>query len=83
MIREIFNDAESVRSGLFHVPSQPALLPPYRDPGGMLSRKDKPPDIWDTHGVFGKRFGKPTSVFFITLSIRIQSLDSRNTYHRM
>ena len=23
----------------------------FRDPGGMLSRKDKPPDIWDTHGV--------------------------------
>ena len=31
-------DAESVRSGLSHVPSQPALLPPFRDPGGMLSR---------------------------------------------
>ena len=52
MTREIFIDAESVRSGHSHVPSQPALLPPYRDPGGMLSRsigmpsrKDKPPDI--------------------------------------
>ena len=33
-----FEDAESVRSGLSHVPSQPALLPSYRDPGGMLSR---------------------------------------------
>ena len=32
-----FKDAESVRSGLSHVPSQPALLPPYRDPGGVLS----------------------------------------------
>ena len=32
-----FIDAESVRSGLSHVPSQPALLPRYRDPGGMLS----------------------------------------------
>ena len=36
-----FKDAESVRSGLSHVPSQPtshvpsqpALFPPYRDPG--------------------------------------------------
>ena len=28
-----FKDAESVRSGPSHVPSQPALLPPYRDPG--------------------------------------------------
>ena len=42
-------DAESVRSGLSHVPSQPALLPPFRDPGGMLSlsggmpsRNDRP-----------------------------------------
>ena len=33
-----FKDAESVRSGLSHVPSQPALLSPFRDPGGMLSR---------------------------------------------
>ena len=33
-----FKDAESVRSGLSHVPSQPALLPPYRDFGGELSR---------------------------------------------
>ena len=55
-----FKDAESVRSGLSHVTSQPALLPLFRDPGGMLSRsvgmlsrKDKPPDIWDTHGISG------------------------------
>ena len=33
-----FKDAESVRSGLCHVPSQPALRPLFRDPGGMLSR---------------------------------------------
>ena len=59
MILEIFKDAESVRSGLSHVPSQPALLPPYRDPGGMLSRKDKPPDIWDTHGFSGNVFVNP------------------------
>ena len=51
-----FKDAESVRSGLSHVPSQPALLPPFRDPGGMRSRKDKPPDIWDTHGFSGNVF---------------------------
>ena len=40
-----FKDAESVRSGLFHVPSQPALFPPYRNPGGLLSRNDKATDI--------------------------------------
>ena len=33
-----FKDAESVRSGLSHVPSQPALFAPFRDPGGMRSR---------------------------------------------
>ena len=33
-----FKDAESVRSGLSHVTNQSALLPPFRDPGGMLSR---------------------------------------------
>ena len=33
-----FKDAESVRSGLSHVTSQPALLTPFRDPDGMLSR---------------------------------------------
>ena len=53
-------DAELVRSGLSHVPSQPAFFPPFRDPGGMLScsgrmpsRSDKTPGIWDTHGMSG------------------------------
>ena len=66
MIREIFKDAESVRSGLSHVPSQPALFPPYRDPGGMLSRSmgmpsrnDRPPSIWDTQGISGNVFVNP------------------------
>ena len=65
MIREIFEDAESVRSGLYHVPSQPALLPPFRDPRGMLSlsvgmpRNDGPPDIGDTHGIWGNVFVNP------------------------
>ena len=66
MTREIFKDAELVRSGLSLVPSQPALLPPYRDPGGMLSRpggllsrNDKPPDIWNTHGFSGNVFVNP------------------------
>ena len=59
MIREIFKDAESARSGLSHVPNQPALLSPFRDPGGMLSRKDKRPDIWDTHGISGNVLVNP------------------------
>ena len=56
-----FQDAESVRSGLSHVPCQPALHPPFRDPGGMLSHKDKPPDIWDTHVFSGNVFVNPTA----------------------
>ena len=61
-----FKDAEPVRNGLSHVTSQPTLLPPFRDPGGMLSRpgrmlsrNDKPPDIWDTHGLSGNVFVNP------------------------
>ena len=57
MIREILKMLP-VRSGLSHVTSQPALLPPFRDPGGMLSRSvgmlsrnDQPPE-W----CIGKRF---------------------------
>ena len=63
-----FQDAESVRSGRSHVPSQPALLPPFRDPGGMLSRSvgmpsrnNGPPSIWDTHGISGNVFANPTA----------------------
>ena len=33
-----FKDAESVRSGQSYVTSQPVFFPPFRDPGGMLSR---------------------------------------------
>ena len=54
-----FKDAESVRSGLSHVTSQLALFPPYRDPGRLPSRNDKPPDIWNTHGVSGNVFANP------------------------
>ena len=63
-----FQDAESVRSGLSHVPSQPALFPPFRDPGRMLSRSvgmpcrnDRPPDTWDTHGFSANVFVNPTA----------------------
>ena len=49
-------DAESVRSGLSHVPSQPAFFPLYRDFGGLLSRNVKALDIWKTHGISGNVF---------------------------
>ena len=54
-----FQDAESVRSGSSHVPSQPALLPPYRDPLGLLSRNRQPPDIWNSQGLSGNVFANP------------------------
>ena len=61
-------DAESERSGLCHVPSQPAFFPPFRDPGrmlsrslGMPSRSDRPPSIWDTHAISGNVFTNPTA----------------------
>ena len=68
MIREIFQDAESVRSGHFHFTSQLVSLPPHPVPGGMLSRSlgmpnrsDRPPSIWDTHGMPGNVFANPTA----------------------
>ena len=55
-----FKDAESVRSGPSHVPSQLALLlPPYRDPGRLLSRNNQPPDIWNSQGISGNAFANP------------------------
>ena len=42
-------DAESIRSGQSHVPSQPAFLPLFAILAEMLSRNDKTPDIWNTH----------------------------------
>ena len=63
-----FKDAASVRSGLSHVPSQPAFFPPHPIPEGMLrhsvgmpSRRGGPPSIWDTHGISGNVFVNPAA----------------------
>ena len=63
-----FKDAESIRFGQSHVPSQPAFFHYFRDPGGMLSRSlgmpsrsDGPPSMWDTHGISGQFFANPTA----------------------
>ena len=63
-----FQDAESVRSGQSHVTSQPVFFPLFRDPGGMLSRSlgmqsrnNRPPSIWDTHGMSGNVFATPAA----------------------
>ena len=61
-----FQDAESVRSGNFHVTSQPVLFPTHPIPEGMLRpsfvsprRKEGPPSIWDTHDISGNVFANP------------------------
>ena len=54
-----FKDAESVRSGPSHVPSEPALLPPCRDPGGLLSRNNHLPEFWNSHCISGNVFANP------------------------
>ena len=70
MIREIFQNAESVRSGQSHVTSQPVFFSPFPDSGGMVSRlggmpsrNNGPPSIWDTHGISGNVFANPTASF--------------------
>ena len=77
-----FQDAESIRSGNSHVTSRPVSFPPHPIPEGMLSRsfgvpsrREGPPSIWDTHGIFGKRFCKSRCVIISTLSSRIESMD--------
>ena len=49
-------------------PVNQRYFPPYREPGGMLSRprrmlsrKEKPADIWDTHGFLGNVFANPAA----------------------
>ena len=42
---------------------------------GMPSRREGPPSIWDTHGFSGNFFRKSNSVFFSTLSSRIESME--------
>ena len=58
-----FQDAESIRSGNFHVTSRPVSFPPHPIPKGMLrhsfvtpSRREGPPSIWDNTWYIGKRF---------------------------
>ena len=61
-----FQDAESVRSGQSHVTSRPVSFPPHPIREGMLirsigmpSRRERPPSIWDTHGISGNVFVDP------------------------
>ena len=63
-----FQDAESVRSGKSHVTSRPVSFPPHPISEGMLrhsfvspSRREGPPNIWDTHGISGNVFANPVA----------------------
>ena len=40
-------------------PANQRFFPPYRDPGEMLSRSDRPQDIWETHGFSGNVIVNP------------------------
>ena len=63
MIREISKMLNQYAVDYPTLPVNLCFSPPFRDPGGMLSRSvgmpsrnDKPPDIWDTHGISGNVF---------------------------
>ena len=50
------------------LPVNQCFLPLHPDPGGMLSRSlgmpsrnDRPPSVWDTHGISGNVFANPTA----------------------
>ena len=35
------------------------VFPPYRDPSGLLSRNNQPPDIWNSQGISENVFANP------------------------
>ena len=80
-----FQDAESVRSGNYHVTSQPMSFPTQPIPEGMSRpsfvsprRKEGPPCIWDTHGFLENVFCKSTCIVISSLSSRIESMGYNN-----
>ena len=40
-------------------PTFPVNQRPYRDPGGLLSRSNQPPDIWNSHCISGNFCANP------------------------
>ena len=84
-----FQDAESVRSGNSHVTNQPGLFPKHPANEGMLrpsfvspSRKEGPPNIWDTSGISGNVFCESTCFLYSSLSSRIESMTFSLTRRR-
>ena len=81
-----FQDAVSVRSGKSHVASQPVFFPLHPDPGGMPSRKNGQPSIWDRHGISGIVFlqiQQRLLQHFIRRSWTHGVLMYQNTHHHM
>ena len=77
-----FRDAESVRSGLSHVTSQPVSFPPHPDPGGecfavlLECRAVKMGrQAFGTRMVYRERFCTSRCVIISTLSAGIESME--------
>ena len=45
----------------------------YRDPGGLLSRNNQPPDIWNSQGVYRETFLQIRERLFRHLNVRFQT----------
>ena len=67
MIREILKILIQYAVDNPTVTSELEFFPPFRDPGGMLSRSlgmpslnEGPPSIWNTRGISGNVFANPT-----------------------
>ena len=74
-----FQDAESLRSGNFHVTSRPVSFPPHPIPEGMVSRSSVVPSRREAakhlgHMVYRKTFCKSRGVIISSLSSRIESM---------
>ena len=85
-----FQDPESVRSGQSHVTSQPAFFTFFQNLGGMLSRSagmlsrnDKPPDIWDTHRETFLQIQRRLLQHLVRKSQILGSLMYQNTHRHM
>ena len=82
MIREIFKMLNQYAVDNPTLPVNQCFFPPHPDPGGMLSRSlgMPSPQKWAAKCLghtwyIGQRFCKSNSVFFSTLSARVEPMD--------
>ena len=80
-----YQDAESVRSGNFHVTSRPVSFPPHPIPEGLLRKipsyrraAKKGRHAFGTLMVYRETFCKSTCIFISSLSSRIESMGYDN-----